>query len=226
MSQLIEWVLHVDKHLKELMVAIGAEWLYLVLFLIVFCETGLIVLPFLPGDSLLFAVGALCAIPDSPLQLWVLLPLLSVAAILGDAVNYWAGFHIGPRIFKSESSRWFNREHLLKAQGFYEKYGSKTIVIARFIPIVRTFAPFVAGIGKMNFAKFWFYNIVGGVAWVSIFLLAGYFLGRLELIQKNFCLVTIGIILVSVLPIAWEWLQSRRTHSIPVSPSTRSDEPS
>jgi membrane-associated protein len=226
MSQLIEWVLHVDKHLKELMVAIGAEWLYLVLFLIVFCETGLIVLPFLPGDSLLFAVGALCAIPDSPLQLWVLLPLLSVAAILGDAVNYWAGFHIGPRIFKSESSRWFNREHLLKAQGFYEKYGSKTIVIARFIPIVRTFAPFVAGIGKMNFAKFWFYNIVGGVAWVSIFLLAGYFLGRLELSQKNFCLVTIGIILVSVLPIAWEWLQSRRTHSIPVSPSTRSDEPS
>jgi len=226
MSQLIEWVLHVDKHLQELMVAIGAEWLYLVLFLIVFCETGLIVLPFLPGDSLLFAVGALCALPDSPLQLWVLLPLLSVAAILGDAVNYWAGFHTGPRIFKSESSRWFNREHLLKAQGFYEKYGSKTIVIARFIPIVRTFAPFVAGIGKMNFAKFWFYNIVGGVAWVSIFLLAGYFLGRLELIQKNFFLVTIGIILVSVLPIVWEWLQSRRTHSMPVSPSTRSDEPS
>jgi len=226
MSQLIEWVLHVDKHLQELMVAIGAEWLYLVLFLIVFCETGLIVLPFLPGDSLLFAVGALCALPDSPLQLWVLLPLLSVAAILGDAVNYWAGFHTGPRIFKSESSRWFNRDHLLKAQGFYEKYGSKTIVIARFIPIVRTVAPFVAGIGKMNFAKFWLYNILGGVAWVSIFLLAGYFLGRLEFIQKNFFLVTIGIILVSVLPIAWEWFQSRRTHSLHVSPSTRSDEPS
>lgn len=212
MSSLIEWVLHVDKHLIELMEAIGAGWLYIVLFAIVFCETGLIVLPFLPGDSLLFAVGALCAIPESPLQLWVLLPLLSVAAIVGDAVNYWMGYHVGPRVFKSETSRWFNRDHLLKAQSFYEKYGAKTIIIARFIPIVRTFAPFVAGIGKMNFAKFWFYNVIGGVAWVCIFLVAGYLLGRIEFIQKNFFMVTIGIILVSVLPIAWEWLSSRREH--------------
>jgi membrane-associated protein len=215
MSQLIEWVLHVDKHLKELMDAVGAEWLYFVLFAVVFCETGLIVLPFLPGDSLLFAVGALCAIPDSPLQLWVLLPLLIVAAIAGDAVNYWAGYQIGPRIFSSPSSRWFNRDHLLKAQSFYERYGAKTIVIARFIPIVRTFAPFVAGIGKMNFTRFWLYNVVGGVTWVSLFLIAGYLLGRWEVIQKNFFLITIGIILVSVLPIAWEWYQARRHRSEP-----------
>lgn len=210
MGPLIEWVLHVDKHLIELMEAIGAGWLYCVLFAVVFCETGLIVLPFLPGDSLLFAVGALCAIPESPMQLWVLLPLLSVAAIVGDAVNYWVGYQLGPKVFKSETSRWFNRDHLLKAQSFYEKYGSKTIIIARFIPIVRTFAPFVAGIGKMNFAKFWFYNVIGGVAWVCIFLIAGYLLGRIEFIQKNFFMVTIGIILVSVLPVAWEWLSARR----------------
>lgn len=210
MGPLIEWVLHVDKHLIELMEAIGAGWLYFVLFAVVFCETGLIVLPFLPGDSLLFAVGALCAIPESPMKLWVLLPLLSVAAIVGDAVNYWVGYQLGPKVFKSETSRWFNRDHLLKAQSFYEKYGSKTIIIARFIPIVRTFAPFVAGIGKMNFAKFWFYNVIGGVAWVCIFLIAGYVLGRIEFIQKNFFMVTIGIILVSVLPVAWEWLSARR----------------
>lgn len=223
MGALIEWVLHVDKHLVELMEAIGAGWLYVVLFAIVFCETGLIVLPFLPGDSLLFAVGALCAIPESPLQLWVLLPLLSLAAIVGDAVNYWVGYQVGPRVFKSETSRWFNRDHLLKAQSFYEKYGAKTVIIARFIPIVRTFAPFVAGIGKMNFAKFWFYNVIGGVAWVCIFLIAGYLLGRMEFIQKNFFMVTIGIIFVSVLPIAWEWFSARRQNRSKSTATTPSD---
>lgn len=193
------------------MEAVGAPWLYSLLFLIVFCETGLVILPFLPGDSLLFAAGSLCAIDGSPMSIWVLWPLLSVAAILGDAVNYWIGFNTGSRVFKSETSNWFHREHLDRAQRFYDRYGAKTIILARFVPIVRTFAPFVAGIGKMNFFKFWLYNIVGGVVWVTLFLFAGYFLAKVEWIQKNFFLVTIGIILLSVLPILWElWQEKRR----------------
>lgn len=210
MSSLIEWILHVDRHLRELMEAIGPGWLYLVLAVIVFCETGLVVTPFLPGDSLLFAVGALCAIEGSPLSLWVMLPLLCFAAIAGDAVNYWIGNYLGPRVFRSETSRWFNKNHLLRAQAFYDRYGSKAIVLARFIPIVRTFAPFVAGIGRMNFLRFWFYNIFGGVVWVTLFLVAGYWMGTWEIVQKNFFLVTIGIIFVSLLPVAWEWYQARR----------------
>jgi membrane-associated protein len=204
MRQWIDWILHVDKHLRELMEAVGAPWLYTILFLIVFCETGLVVLPFLPGDSLLFAAGSLCAIDGSPMSIWVLWPLL------GDAVNYWIGFKTGPKVFRSDTSKWFHREHLDRAQRFYDRYGPKTIILARFVPIIRTFAPFVAGIGKMNFFKFWLYNIVGGFAWVSIFLFAGYFLAKVQWIQENFFLVTIGIILVSVLPIVWELWQDRR----------------
>jgi membrane-associated protein len=210
MSQIVEWVLHVDRHLLEMMEAIGPGWLYLVLFAIIFCETGLVILPFLPGDSLLFAVGALCAIPNSPIQLWVLIPLLSAGAILGDAVNYWIGHHVGPRIFRSDTSFWFNRNHLLRAQAFYERYGAKTIILARFLPIVRTFAPFVAGIGRMNFFTFWFYNIVGGIVWVTLFLVAGYWMGGWKIVQENFFLVTIGIILVSVIPILFEWMMARK----------------
>jgi membrane-associated protein len=210
MSQAVEWLLHVDRHLRELMDAIGAPWLYLLLFLIVFCETGLVVLPFLPGDSLLFAAGSLCALDGSPMNLPVLWGLLVLAAILGDALNYSIGYRLGPKVFRSESSKFFHREHLLKAQAFYEKYGAKTIILARFVPIVRTFAPFVAGIGKMNFLKFWLFNVVGALTWVSLFLLAGYLLAKVEWIQKNFFLVTIAIILLSVLPILWEWWQVRR----------------
>ncbi|MFN9437452.1 MAG: VTT domain-containing protein, partial [Planctomycetota bacterium] len=189
-------------------------WLYLVLAAIIFCETGLVVTPFLPGDSLLFAVGALCAIEGSPLSLWIMLPLLCAAAIVGDAVNYWIGNFLGPRVFRSESSIWLNRSHLLRAQSFYDRYGAKAIVLARFLPIVRTFAPFVAGIGRMNFLRFWFYNIVGGVVWVSVFLIAGYWMGTWEVVQKNFFLITIGIIVVSILPIAWEWYQARQRTSL------------
>jgi membrane-associated protein len=214
MRQWIDWILHVDKHLRELMDAVGAPWLYTILFLIVFCETGLVVLPFLPGDSLLFAAGSLCAIEGSPMSIWVLWPLLIVAAILGDAVNYWIGYKVGPQVFRSESSRWFHREHLDRAQRFYDRYGAKTIILARFVPIVRTFAPFVAGIGKMNFFKFWFYNITGGIAWVTLFLFAGYLLAKVVWIQKNFFLVTIGIILLSVIPIVWELWQERRRRSL------------
>jgi membrane-associated protein len=211
MSSLIEWILHVDRHLRELMEAIGPGWLYLVLVAILFCETGLVVTPFLPGDSLLFAVGALCAIEGSPLSLWLMLPLLCTAAIVGDAVNYWIGHYVGPKVFRSDTSRWFNKNHLLRAQAFYDRYGAKAIVLARFIPIVRTFAPFVAGIGRMNFLRFWFYNIVGGIVWVTLFLVAGYWMGTWEIVQKNFFLVTIGIIFVSILPIFWEWYHSRRS---------------
>lgn len=211
MMQVIEWILHVDRHLRELMDAVGAPWLYTVLFLIVFCETGLVIMPFLPGDSLLFAAGSLCAIDGSPLSLPVLWILLVLAAVLGDAVNYSIGYRLGPKVFRSESSRYFHRDHLLKAQGFYEKYGAKTIILARFVPIIRTFAPFVAGVGRMQFIKFWMFNVLGALLWVSLFLLAGYFLAKVEWIQKNFFLVTIAIILVSVLPILWEWWHARRS---------------
>ena len=209
-NDIISWVLHLDKHLNEMVTAIGPTYVYLVLFAIIFCETGLVVTPFLPGDSLLFAVGAICASDNSSLQLSVMIPLLIVAAVLGDAVNYWIGYKIGPKVFRSESSFLLNKKHLDKAQAFYEKYGAKTIIIARFVPIVRTFAPFVAGIGKMHFGRFWLYNIVGGITWVTVFLVAGYWFGNIEIVKKNFFLVTIGIIAVSVIPIGLEWLKARR----------------
>lgn len=206
--------MHLDRHLNELIVMGGGPvWLYAIVIGIVFCETGLVVLPFLPGDSLLFALGALCASENPQLSLSVLIPTLIGAAILGDALNYWIGSKIGPRVFRSEKSWWLNKDHLLRAQSFYDKYGAKTIVLARFVPIVRTFAPFVAGIGKMNFVKFWMYNITGGVLWVVTFLIAGYFFGNLEFVKKNFGWVTIGIIVLSVIPILWEWILHKREKS-------------
>lgn len=182
--------------------------LYVLLFVIVFAETGLVVTPFLPGDSMLFAVGALCA--TGGIELWVVIPLLIVAAVLGDAVNYQVGYRLGPAVFKSQRSRLFNKQHLVRTQSFYERYGGKTIILARFVPIVRTFAPFVAGIGKMSYARFLAYNVVGAVAWVFICVGAGYFFGNLEFVQKNFELVLIAIILLSVLPAAIEILRERR----------------
>ena len=207
---LLSWVLHLDKHLSEMVDVIGPGWVYAVLFAIIFCETGLVIMPFLPGDSLLFAVGAMCAIDGLSLSLEVMIPLLVVAAVGGDAVNYWIGKKLGPRVFCSESSRWLNKMHLVRAQHFYEKYGSKTIIIARFVPIIQTFAPFVAGIGRMHFGRFWLFNVVGGVAWVTLFLVTGYWFGTREWVKENFFLVTIGIIAVSIIPIALEWLKARR----------------
>ena len=210
LNGILSWVLHLDKHLSEMVDVIGPGWVYAVLFAIIFCETGLVIMPFLPGDSLLFAVGAMCAIDGLSLSLEVMIPLLVVAAVGGDAVNYWIGKKLGPRVFCSESSRWLNKMHLVRAQHFYEKYGSKTIIIARFVPIIRTFAPFVAGIGRMHFGRFWLFNVVGGVAWVTLFLVAGYWFGTREWVKENFFLVTIGIIAVSIIPIALEWLKARR----------------
>lgn len=201
--------LHLDEHLNGWADALG-PWLYLILFAIIFAETGLVVTPFLPGDSLLFAVGALAATPGSPIDLVLLLPLLVVAAVLGDAVNYWIGYWIGPRIFKSERSWLLNKKHLAKAQAFYDKHGGKTIILARFVPIVRTFAPFVAGIGKMSYRHFWCFNVIGGIAWVAIFLIGGHAFGNLEVVKRNFHIVIFGIIGVSLLPIAYEWWFVRR----------------
>jgi len=206
---LIDMVLHLDRHLAEISNTFGG-WMYGILFIVVFCETGLIVTPFLPGDSLLFAVGALVAIPETHLSLPLMFLLLTVAAILGDAVNYAIGRKLGPAVFRSETSRLLNRQHLLKAQAFYEKHGGKAVFLARFLPIVRTFAPFVAGIGKMHYLRFWFFNLSGAVCWVGVFLIAGYWFGNWPIIKENFSLVILGIIFVSVLPLIYEWYKARK----------------
>jgi membrane-associated protein len=210
---LVDYVLHLDHHLVQLIQAYGA-WTYLILFAIVFLETGLVVTPFLPGDSLLFAAGALAA--KGAMDVWVLFAILSVAAVLGDSVNYWIGRAVGPRVFR-EDVRFLNRKHLDRTHRFYEKHGGKTIFLARFVPIVRTFAPFVAGVGTMNYARFWAYNVVGGVVWVGGFLLAGYWFGNLPVVKNNFSLVILGIIVVSVLPIAYEVLRARREEGVGAS---------
>jgi membrane-associated protein len=189
---------------------VGTGNIYVVLFAIVFAETGLVVTPFLPGDSLLFAIGAIGARQNIELNLWIVTPLLIVAAILGDAVNYWVGYKLGPAVFKRETGRLLNKKHLLRAQEFYETYGGKTIILARFVPIVRTFAPFVAGIGKMNFFRFWVYNIVGGIAWVVICVTAGVFVGRFAFVQKHFELVILAIIFISILPMVVEFWRARQ----------------
>ena len=207
-KDILDLFLHLDKHLNSLADSLGI-WLYGLLFLIVFCETGLVVTPFLPGDSLLFGVGALAATDGFPLRLPWLIGLLIVAAIAGDAVNYFLGFHFGERFFRSEHSWLFNKKHLVKTQQFYAKYGGKTIILARFIPIIRTFAPFVAGMGKMEYRRFALYNLTGGVVWVTAFLLLGYFFGNSELVKNNFAYVIAGIIVLSVLPAVIEVLLTR-----------------
>lgn len=189
---------------------VGAGNIYVVLFAIIFAETGLVVTPFLPGDSLLFAIGAIGVRHEIALNLWVVVPLLIAAAVIGDAVNYWIGYKLGPAVFTKDTGRLLNKKHLLKAQEFYEKYGGKTIILARFVPVVRTFAPFVAGIGKMNFFYFWMYNIVGGIAWVLACVFAGVFFGQFEVVKKHFELVIVAIVIISVLPMVFEYVAARR----------------
>ena len=207
-STLIDFILHIDKHLVGI-VNDYQYWTYLILFLIIFAETGLVVTPFLPGDSVLFAMGALIAKPETDLSIIVMLILLIIAAILGDFVNYEIGNHFGVRVFKADS-KIFKPSYLEKTQNFYAKHGSKTIIFARFVPIVRTFAPFVAGISKMTYSHFGKYNIIGGTLWVSLFLFVGYFFGQIEFIQKNFSLVVLGIIGFSLLPPIIEYIKGRR----------------
>ena len=209
--KLIWTIFHLSPdHLNNFTAYIGPHNLYIIVFIIMFAETGLVVTPILPGDSLLFVLGAIGANADSPINLPLVTVLLIVAAVLGDAVNYWIGYRIGPKVFSRENSRLLNKKHLIRAQEFYEKYGGKTIILARFVPIVRTFAPFVAGIGKMGYARFALYNVVGAIAWVLICIVAGYYFGRIEFVQKRFELVIVAIVVISVLPMAFEFLRARR----------------
>lgn len=184
-------------------------WLYVVLFAIIFVETGLVVMPFLPGDSLLFAIGAVAGLEGSPINIWLMGLLLWVAAVLGDAVNYAVGKRLGPAVFHRDDSRWLNKDHLRKAHAFYEKYGGKTIILARFVPIVRTFAPFVAGVGTMSYPKFALYNVAGGALWVGSLLAAGWLFGGIPWVQRNFETVIVAIIVISVLPGVVEYFRSR-----------------
>ncbi len=206
LKQLIDVFLHLDKHLADVVRDYGA-WTNTLLFVIVFCETGLVVTPFLPGDSLLFTAGALAALGN--LNVWVLFLLLSLAAVLGDTVNYWIGKKIGPRAFDG-TVRFLKQEHLRKTEAFYEKHGKKTIILARFVPIVRTFAPFVAGVGSMTYGTFLAYNVIGGVLWVAICVFSGYFFGNIPVVKRNFSVVVLVIIGISTLPLAWEWWRARR----------------
>lgn len=203
----IDVVLNLDVHLQALVASYG-HWIYLILFLIVFCETGLVVTPFLPGDSLLFVAGAIAAAGGMNVHLMVV--LLIIAAILGDAVNYAFGRYVGPRVFSQQQSRWLNPKHLQRAHAFYERHGGKTIIIARFVPIVRTYAPFVAGAASMTYSKFAFYNVTGAILWVVSLGYAGYFFGNLPVIKDNLSLVILGIIILSIMPGVIEILRHRR----------------
>jgi len=210
LKQFLDTVLHLREHIGELISHYGPH-IYTIFFLVIFCETGLVLTPFLPGDSLLFTAGAFAALGQ--LNIWLMFGILSVAAILGDTVNYWIGHYLGPKVFKWEKSRFFNPEHLKRTHEFYQKYGAKTIILARFVPIVRTFAPFVAGIGAMTYAKFFLFNVVGGVAWVAICLFAGYWFGNIPWVARHFEAVIIGIILVSLLPLLYEVWKGRKSNS-------------
>jgi membrane-associated protein len=203
---LFDFILHIDEHLDSIIRQYGT-WTYAILFAIIFVETGLVIMPLLPGDSLLFAAGAFAA--RGSLNPFLLFVLLSIAAILGDSVNYSIGRYFGPRAF-TMNSRFLKKEYLEKAHAFYEKYGGRAIIFARFVPIVRTFAPFVAGAGYMTYSKFLLYNVVGGVIWIALFVFAGYFFGNIPAVEKNFEIVIFAIIGVSVLPMVYEYIQAKR----------------
>jgi membrane-associated protein len=210
--EFLHWFLdvfvHLDVHLTEWSTMLG-PWLYALLFGVVFAETGLVVTPFLPGDSLLFAVGALAALPGVPLEVSTVILTLIAAAVLGDAVNYTIGSKIGAKVFNRQDSWFFKKEHLIRTHAFYEKHGGKTIIIARFMPIVRTFAPFVAGIGSMTYRRFFVYNVVGAVLWVTSLTLLGFWFGNMPMVKKNFQLVLLGIIFLSILPGIVEYLRHK-----------------
>lgn len=204
---LVDIALHLDKHLQAVADQYGL-WIYAILFLIIFAETGVVVMPFLPGDSLLFAAGAI--VPICPnLNVGIVFAVILIAAILGDTVNYHIGRWLGPKVFSRPKSWLLNTKHLERAQHFYEKHGGKTIVMARFIPIIRTFAPFVAGIGKMDYMRFLIYNVAGALAWAGSLVFAGYFFGQMEWVKKNFSVIILAIIVISVLPLAFEWFRHR-----------------
>lgn len=202
----VDILLHLDKYL-DLMIQTMGIWSYVIIFLIIFCETGLVVTPILPGDSLLFAIGTFAAIGSFDIA--IVLILLTIAAIAGDTVNYWIGNYLGPKVFHYEDSRFFKKKHLERTHQFYEKHGGKTIIIARFIPIIRTFAPFVAGIGSMTYRKFISYNVAGGILWICSLTFAGFFFGNIPVVRNNFSLVIMAIVIISVLPGVIEYLRQR-----------------
>ncbi|MBL8421019.1 MAG: DedA family protein [Dechloromonas sp.] len=208
LMQFLDIVLHLDKHLAVLVQQYGL-WIYGILFVIIFSETGFVVTPFLPGDSLLFVAGALAAIGEGGMDIFVLMGALTVAAILGNTVNYHIGRFLGPKVFHWENSRFFNRDALVKTHAFYEKHGGKTLIISRFLPLFRTFAPFVAGIGAMSYAKFTIFNLVGAVSWVVSLCLAGYWLGNIPWVKSNLSLIIIGIIISSLIPIGIGYVKSK-----------------
>lgn len=207
LDTLLEFIFHLDRHIDAVVVQYGT-FAYALLFAVIFAETGLVLTPFLPGDSLLFTVGALAA--RGSLNVAGLILVLAAAAIAGDTVNYWIGAAVGPRVFRAGRSRWLNQRHLDRTHQFYEKYGSMTIILARFVPIVRTFAPFVAGIGRMTYWRFLTYNIVGGIVWVVLFVLGGYFFGNLPVVRDNFTIVILAIIIISLVPPVIEFVRHRR----------------
>jgi len=207
---LIDFILHLDEHLAAIISDYGT-WTYAILFLVIFIETGFVVTPFLPGDSLLFAAGSFAAL--GALSPWILFGLLAIAAIAGDTINYWVGNYIGERAF-SGNIRWLKKEYLDRTEAFYKKYGGKTIILARFVPIIRTFAPFVAGVGSMTYGHFITYNIVGGISWVAIFTFMGYFFGNLPFVKKNFEMVIFAIIFISLLPPVFEYFKARRERKV------------
>ncbi len=208
---LVDFFLHLDAYLNDVITTYGG-WTYGILFAVIFIETGLVVMPFLPGDSLLFAAGTFAALGS--LNVWYLLGLLMVAAVGGDAANYSIGHYLGERAYQI---KWIKKEHLEKTHAFFEKHGGKAIFLARFVPIVRTFAPFVAGVGKMSYAYFAAYNVIGGITWVLLFTLAGYFFGNIPFVRRNFEYVIVVIILISVLPMGYEWLKARREQKAAVA---------
>jgi membrane-associated protein len=205
----IDFILHIDAHLAEMVAQYGI-WVYAILFLILFCETGLVVTPFLPGDSLLFVAGALASLPSNDLNVHTMVALMVVAAVIGDAVNYTIGRLFGDRLFSNPNSKIFRRSYLDKTHAFYEKHGGKTIILARFVPIVRTFAPFVAGMGRMSYRHFAFYNVTGALLWVLLFTYAGYFFGNMPVVQENLKLLIVAIIVLSVLPGVVEVVRHKR----------------
>jgi membrane-associated protein len=207
LKTVIDFVLHLDRYLSAIIQQFGA-WTYAILFAVIFIETGLVVMPFLPGDSLLFAAGTFAAL--GALDVRLLIVLLAVAAVVGDTVNYWIGHRIGQKAFSREDARFFKREYLDRTHAFYEKHGGKTIIIARFVPIIRTFAPFVAGIGKMSYGRFLFFNVIGGVGWVVLLVGTGYFFGNIPFVRKNFSIAILAIILISTVPIAVEYFRHRK----------------
>lgn len=215
MQNFMDVILHLDTYLSSFVSTYGI-FTYVVLFLIVFAETGLVVTPFLPGDSLLFAAGAIASL--GALDIRMVIVLLMMAAILGDTVNYWIGHFFGQKIVDNPKIKFINQEHIDKTEQFYKKYGGKTIILARFVPIVRTFAPFVAGVGTMNYTKFITYNITGGILWVMLFTLLGYFFGNISVIQENFHYAVFAIIGLSIIPIVYEYIQNKRNPDVPGIP--------